>query len=152
MRELVRNPYLLKVVVEVYQTQNKLPQTRGELFREFGRYLLGWGLRRQSSGQLLQELLPEQRTTDLTLDSLDPGIRQGVIERLVRLVELLLGELAFAMFADQTQGTEANLKWAFGVLPDTVSYSFEYLYDDDFQIAQLEQKRGKIIKLARQGV
>jgi|GEM_PF-2698298 len=66
--ELVRNPYLLKVVVELYQVEGKLPQTRGELFQEFGKYLVGWGLKRGARSGLLQELFPEEVVTGLTLE------------------------------------------------------------------------------------
>src|SRR5262249_23358762 len=125
LRQLVRNPFLLQIVVEVFQSKGQLPSTRGELFREFSCYLQEWGLQREPDTQLLKELLPEQRITDLTVYRLDLLNRQRVFDRLTSLVEPVLGRLAFAMFTDPAQGTEANLEWILSQLPpQTTSPSF----------------------------
>jgi len=149
--ELVRNPYLLKVVVELYQVEGKLPQTRGELFQEFGNYLVGWGLKREKSSKLLQELLPEEVVTGLTLDNLVPVKQKLTVERLTGLVALVLGRLAYSMLSDQSRGTEANLEWAINKLPEKVHYTFPYRTRLKIQQHQLELESTEALELAQRG-
>ncbi|NWJ96831.1 MAG: hypothetical protein HXX20_13690, partial [Chloroflexi bacterium] len=106
LRGLVHNPFMLRVLASVYQkSHHQLPNTRGELFREFGRNLLSRALDKPHWQPLLQTLVPEQKLPRLLFSQMSENSKEVALERLALVVEPMLGQLAFNMLLDPKRGT-----------------------------------------------
>jgi HEAT repeat protein len=157
LRQLVGNPYLLKVVVDVYRETGELPNTRGALLREFSHSLMARGLQNDpdtANKKLLQELLPSKKDIfKFSLAKLDTATRKIAIKNLADLVEPLMRQLAFAMLMDKTQGTVTDLKFVQAHLPTIATSIIEYRLPNSFKLGQqtVEQDSDILLELLRRG-
>ncbi|MEI6045985.1 MAG: hypothetical protein WCS37_16670 [Chloroflexota bacterium] len=153
LRKLVRNPFMLRVLINVYRmAQGQLPSTRGELFCLFGHFLLSRALTKPDWKAWLSKLVPEQNLTDPDFGQLAPPYQKTALERLALVVEPMLGQLAFNMLLNPQWGTRllvTDIK-GYTLIPDYLEKEFSYLTSDfdDEETSRLRLTRGQVLNLA----
>jgi HEAT repeat protein len=154
-RHMVRNPYFLKIVVDLYTAGQPIPQTRGELLQAFHSQLLDQVLTRASDSldkTLLTDLLPGYILTASRFETLPPDLQTQARLHLAGLLNPFLAQLAFAMFSDASQGTETTRAKAFQILPSKSAISLEsYDAEGDLRTQFIDRSRGKLLQLAALG-